>query len=876
MALDVQELINELTPQDLSYEEELKRNPYNLKLWLQYLEHKYEANPKLRFLIYERALSALPGSYKLWYTYLNERVLECKELCVADPLVEETNNVFERSLTYMHKMPRIWMMYGEFLTWQRFTTRTRKMFDRCLMALPVTQHDRIWPLYLKFVRLLKVPETAARVYRRYVQLNPDSVEEFVEYLKRIGRLDEAAKRLADVINSDNFRSKKGKTKMQMWHELCDIMTNHPEQMKSLNVDAIIRSGIRRYPQEIGKLWCSLANYYIRLGQLERARDIYEEAINSLTTVRDFKIVFDSYAQFEETTIATKMEAAEAEKQPSHEFDSKEEQDLFDIFEGDDIDLRLDRLESLMHRRPLLLSSVLLRQNPHNVEEWLKRVKIFEKREPADLQGAIKTFTQAVATINPEKVTGRFYRVWVAFAKFYEEYGQDLSDSRTIFRKATSVKFKGVDDLASVYCEWAEMELRHKNYKKARDVLREPCKVPDPELLHATAVDRTKWTVQKRVWRSTKMWSFYVDLESSLAAAGESTLEKVKHVYNNIITLKIATPQIILNFADFLSKNNYFEESFKVYEKGVALFDSSKKHCFPIWKTYLHKFLRRYKGTKLERARELFTQALTSIKGAESKDIFLLYARMEEKFGLARHAMRVYDKAVDELPFEARPELYNIYINRAADLFGVTRTREIYEKAIKSLPDNHLPAMVVRYAKLETRLGEVDRGRAIWQYGAQFSGDCNKYRSYWTAWEEFEVEHGNEETYKEMLRIKRSVAIQSTTIDFVKSGAMGGTMAGKENDSGAGNVPANPMEALEKRMPNVQDPNEIDIAIDEEPEAPISNGAPKPKELTGPSPSTDDPNEIMFDDDDFEIEQRDVPAEVTMGAMERFKKARGVS
>jgi hypothetical protein len=31
----------------------------------------------------------------------------------------------------------------------------------------------------------------------------------------------------------------------------------------------------------------------------------------------------------------------------------------------------------MSRRPELLSSVMLRQNPHNVHEWHKRVKLFE-------------------------------------------------------------------------------------------------------------------------------------------------------------------------------------------------------------------------------------------------------------------------------------------------------------------------------------------------------------------------------------------------------------------------------------------------------------------------------------------------------------------
>ena len=31
----------------------------------------------------------------------------------------------------------------------------------------------------------------------------------------------------------------------------------------------------------------------------------------------------------------------------------------------------------MDRRPLLLNSVLLRQNPHNVPEWQKRVDLLE-------------------------------------------------------------------------------------------------------------------------------------------------------------------------------------------------------------------------------------------------------------------------------------------------------------------------------------------------------------------------------------------------------------------------------------------------------------------------------------------------------------------
>ena len=53
----------------------------------------------------------------------------------------------------------------------------------------------------------------------------------------------------------------------------------------------------------------------------------------------------------------------------------------------------------MERRPLLLSSVMLRQNPHNVHEWHKRVKLYD-RQP---RKQILTFTEAVTTVDADKV-----------------------------------------------------------------------------------------------------------------------------------------------------------------------------------------------------------------------------------------------------------------------------------------------------------------------------------------------------------------------------------------------------------------------------------------------------------------------------------------
>ena len=108
-----------------------------------------------------------------------------------------------------------------------------------------------------------------------------------------------------------------------------------------------------------------------------------------------------------------------------------------------------------HGYDCFLCSVLLRQNPHNVHEWHKRVKLYEGK-PKEI---INTYTEAVQTVDAKLASGKPHTLWVEFAKFYEQHGQ-LAEARVIFDKATKVNYRKVDDLASVWCEVCEMEIRH--------------------------------------------------------------------------------------------------------------------------------------------------------------------------------------------------------------------------------------------------------------------------------------------------------------------------------------------------------------------------------------------------------------------------------
>lgn len=781
--------------------------------------------------LFERALKEMPGSYKLWRRYLAIRVEQLKGKSVLDPSYKEVNNCFERALVFMHKMPRIWLDYCQLLIDECEITLTRRTFDRALQALPITQHNRIWPLYLKFIKLHNIPETAVRVYNRYLKLQPEEAEDFIDYLRGIGRLDEASIKLADITNREGFISKDGKSKYQLWTELCELVSKNPDKVQSLKVEAIIREGIKRYTDQQGKLWNALAEYFTRSGLFEKARDIYEEAVLKVMTIRDFSQVFDAYAQSEERLINSKMES-------------------LDLSEDDDIELelRLARYEDLIERRPLLLNSVALRQNPHNVEEWHKRVKLLDGK----LLEIIETFTDAVQTVDPKQAIGKLHTLWVEFAKFYEVNGQ-VDDARLIFEKATQANYIKVEDLASVWCEWAELELRNCPEKALKIMQR--ATAPPPK---KTSYYDINEPVQNRVYKSLKVWSLYADLEESFG-----TLQTTKAVYDRIIDLKIATPQIIINYGLFLEENNYFEEAFKSYEKGIDLF--KWPNVYDIWNTYLTKFLDRYKGSKLERARDLFEQCLTACPAKYSKCFYLLWAKLEEEHGLAKHAMAVYDRATTAVQREDMFEMFNMYIRKAAELFGVTYTRQIYEKAIETLPDEEAKEMCLRFADLERKLGEIDRARAVYGHCSQLC-DPRTSPNFWAVWKEFEIKHGNEDTIREMLRIKRSVqATFNTQVNFMSA-----------QMSAATDAPTTDMKALEQAVEDEGKEDQDDDEIDEELEGtlPVDALAPGNKssiafvrssltsEATketegqmrdGPS-KTVNPDEIDIDEDDDEDEE----------------------
>ncbi|TFK25082.1 spliceosome complex protein [Coprinopsis marcescibilis] len=808
------------------YESALQNFPTSFKLWKSYLllrmsfvlgkpVHKKRAGGKKKLPEMKEALEEEAEDIEEWET--------CLDPVVGWEEWTSLIATFERCLMWIPNLPRLWLMYFSIFFHPKCPTliahkHARRTFDRALRTLPPSLHFRVWVRYLLWAER-KGGETLVSVYRRYLAVDPSITERYTTLLlsQEFGapRPLEAAKLLLSLARKSargEYTSVEGKSPLQLLNDFTDVVEKFAEEVgfdveetdasnaaireaedqeaaqaeqaqqtapatiggnliriagppvpvdsegkpvpaydededplssRKLNIEYIIRKdGLERYKDQAGRLWTGLATYWIKRGDFDRGRETFEKGISSVVTQRDFNQIFEAYSEFEDSLISAIMDNLEEEDDEEDKAEAEEE-----------MDRRMKEFEELTDRRPFLLNDVLLRRNPNDVQEWEKRVALFGE----DDEKVAQAYTKALETIHPRKATPNLHRLYINFARFYEEGGAsgqaepDLDSARKIFEKATKVNFKLVEDLAEVWCEWSEMELRHENYDEAIRVMQRSTVVPKNTKIN---YHDHSLSAQARLFKSLKLWSFYVDLEESIG-----TVQTTKAVYDKILELRIANAQIIVNYAAFLEENNYFEESFKVYERGVELFTFPVS--FEIWNIYLAKFVKRYGGSKLERARDLFEQAIEKCPPKNCKPIFLMYAQLEEDYGLAKRAMAIYDRATKVVDDKEKFEMFTIYIAKATANFGLPATRPIYERAIEVLPDKQTAEMCLRFAALERKLGEIDRARAIYAHASQFC-DPRVNPKFWTEWNDFEIETGSEDTFREMLRIRRSVQAQFNT------------------------------------------------------------------------------------------------------------------
>jgi len=561
-----------------------------------------------------------------------------------------------------------------------------------------------------------------------------------------------------------------------------------QQQQQQNTDTRVIN--HRLGEMEGTLWTRLAEYHVRAGDFELARSVYEEALDAITRVRDFSLVFDAYVKFEESVIEALMElmdddeededadgadgmdeggSGKAKSKSKSENTTDDDEDM-DILLGDnaaneesagasaDVELAMARAEHLTARRPLLLNRVLLRQNPHNVGEWIKRSKLYMDLGEVDM--ATSALEESLKSVIARKsVNGSPSSLVLTLVDIHENERKDVDASRRVLERICSKNeydFQDTEDLAQCHAAWVELELRQENWDMALDLARRSV---SGKIGASGAHGKRSSKAIKGLAKSLRLWNLLFDLEESLG-----TVQTTKDAYDRALEWKVATASHVLNYATFLKDHKYFEESFAAYERGLGLFPFPHPGAQMLWKNYLTMFLERYEGSKTPRVRELFDRCLADCPPEAASEFYIQYGEYEENHGLTKRALSVYERMCNAVPAAEKYTAYRLYIAKAIHYLGVTSARPIYESAIAALEDGPASRICLEYAKMETGLREIDRARTVLVYGAQLA-DPRRDPDYWSAWHDFEVSHGNEETFREMLRVKRSVQAAFSTVNY---------------------------------------------------------------------------------------------------------------
>jgi len=774
-------------PLFLQQEDVVSRTPYNVTAWVHYLDtideviHEERGNAlestttllHVREFVGRRAVHHLPKSYKLWKIHW-EFCISIEEELGSSSIIQ----MYERALVTLNKFPKVWIEYLEYTHNNDKSnlgpTELRQLSNRALEAIPVTQHDKIWPVLLKYYQSTSttwIPkETKLSFLRRYIQFNPQATKEVADFLANdLGHWGEAALLYVNLLNVPDVVQQQ----QELWMALANICTRYPVEQLGIDWEALVRGVLatKKYKEMEGVIWNQLADGWIRRGEFQLARSVYEEAIHTVSKVRDFTILLDAYLQFEEGLLEAIMANADDDNDDNDEEGESAETDKDDwdlllpnVVDEDsndekktpmsDLELALARAEDLTARRPILLNRVLLRQNPHDVGEWLKRARLYqEQNQLAQAQAALE---EGLRTVQARRAFGGApSQMVIELIALYESDPDDgINKGRDLMERICNqwtYEFKQSDDLADCFAAWVELELRNENWDSALDIIRSSVVIPP------STAERPIPKMVRGLPKSLRLWDLLLDLEESLG-----TLQTTKDAYNRAIQQRVATPLHILNFASFLTEHKYFEESFSAYERGIEMFQ------FPgvkaIWKAYLEAFLERYGGTKVERARELFHRCIETCPPEESAPFFLMNGKFEEEHGLSKRALGVYRDMCKRVPAEDKYTAYQLFITKTIKFLGQTATRDIYQAAIQDLPDEPAAQLCLDFARMETSLQEISRARAVLTYGAQMA-DPRRNEEYWREWNQFEIANGNEETFREMLRIKRSVEASFSTVNY---------------------------------------------------------------------------------------------------------------
>ncbi|ESR63717.1 hypothetical protein CICLE_v10010580mg [Citrus x clementina] len=307
-------------------------------------------------------------------------------------------------------------------------------------------------------------------------------------------------------------------------------------------------------------WINFADFEMKMGEVDRARNVYERAVEIFLADDhdEAEQLFVAFAEFEEMGCNCKEtdRARCIYKFALDRIPKGRAEDLYRKFlafgkqYGD-----REGIEDAIAGKMRLQYEDRVRKNPMNYDTWFDYIRLEER--VGNQERVREVYERAIANVPPaeeKRYWQRYIYLWINYALYEEVDAGDLERTRDVYRECLKLIPHKKFSFAKIWLLAAQFEIRQLNLSGARQILGNAIgKAPKDKIfkkyiemeLRLGNIDRCRKLYEKYLEWSPEncyAWSKYTELEKSL-----DETERARAIF------ELAIAQPVLDLPEFLWK-----------------------------------------------------------------------------------------------------------------------------------------------------------------------------------------------------------------------------------------------------------------------------------------------------------------------------------
>ncbi|KAB5539994.1 hypothetical protein PHYPO_G00095790 [Pangasianodon hypophthalmus] len=340
--------------------------------------------------------------------------------------------------------------------------------------------------------------------------------------------------------------------------------------------------------------------------------------------------------------------------------------------------------------------------------------------------------------------------WIKYARFEDKHGY-IAHARKVYERA--VEFFGEEYIdENLFVAFAKFEEKQKEFERVR-------------VIYKYALDRIP---KQQAQELFKNYTVFEKKFGDRRGIEDVIVSKRRFQYEEEVKANPHNYDAWFDYLRLVESDADADTVREVYERAIANVPpiTEKRH----WKRYIYLWINYALYEELEvkdpeRTRQVYQACLELIphKKFSFAKIWLLYAQFEVRQKNLPSARRGLGTGIGKCP---KNKLFKGYIELELQLREFDRCRKLYEKYLEFSPENC--TTWIKFAELETILGDVERARAIFELAIS-QPRLDMPEVLWKSYIDFEIEQEEYENtrglYKRLLQRTQHVKVWISYAQF---------------------------------------------------------------------------------------------------------------